>query len=131
MNIYFYVVVAVSLLILIGACKNGYDRGFSREIGSLVKLAAMVLVVVLIGGIASGRQAKDAEDILFGFIGLLILSVVYKLLSIVLGGLHLISKLPLLATLDSILGAVLGFLEGFVILYLLEYLLRNVFLGGV
>lgn len=106
-------------LVLIWRIAEGIERGMVKEIISFVSLVVLCLTVVLIGTAVSKYLDKDIISVIVAIVLLLILCIVHRLLSIVFFSAKLIAKLPVIKSLDKVLGAVFGVLETLVLLWTL------------
>jgi len=128
-NIYIYVFAAVAILILLGSMIRGWNKGFIYELRAVLSLAAALAAVMVIASLRGTGGISHSTDYLTGIILLIVLGVVYKIIHAILTSIHLFARLPLIRTVDSVLGLALGFVEGFFYLYILEYALVNFILA--
>lgn len=125
MNIYYVIMVVVAISILIGGMRRGWYNGFAAEFNGFVSLLLAFYTVRLIAGVLAGREGRSLSDIAAGVILAALIAVFYKIYHMLFSMVSLLTRLPLLSTVDGLLGIVFGFAEGFIILYSLEYILRH------
>ncbi len=108
------IVVAILLLCNI---VDGYKKGMVKAIISFVSLIVLCIVVALI---ANGLQSYLDGEILSVVIMVLLLGVLgiaHHLLGVVFFSAKLIAKLPIVHSLDKVLGIVFGVLETVLIIW--------------
>ena len=125
MNIYYIIAVIAAVSILIGGIRRGWRNGFTAECNVFVSLLLAFYTVKLLAGITAGWREQNLSDIAAGLVLAGLLAVFYKIYHMLFSMISLLTKLPLISTVDSFLGIVIGFAEGFIILYCLEYILRH------
>lgn len=108
------IIVAV---ILVWRIAEGIHRGMVKEIISFVSLLVLCLAVALLGTVLSKYFEKDFISMIVAILLLLVLCIAHRLLSLVFFSAKLISKLPVIHSLDKVLGAVIGVLETILILW--------------
>lgn len=109
----------IAAIVLIWRIAEGLHRGMVKEIISFVSLVVLCLTVALIGTALSKYFEKDIISMIVAIVLLLILCIVHRLLSIVFFSAKLVAKLPVVKTVDKLLGAVIGVLETIVLLWTL------------
>ncbi len=119
----------ITALILVWRIAEGVRRGMVKEIISFVSLIVLCLVVGLLGTAVSKYVEKDIVSMIVAVILLLLLLIVHKLLGIVFFSAKLISKLPVIHSVDKLLGAVIGVLETVLILWTVFTLVMTFDLG--
>lgn len=103
-------VIAV-LLVLIWKISEGYRRGMVKEIISFVSLIVLCIIAVLIG---SGLQSYSKQEYVGLAVAILLLCVVaiaHHFIGIVFFSAKLVSKLPVIHSVDKLLGVLAGILE--------------------
>lgn len=115
MEINILTVIVVVFLVL--KIVDGYKKGMVKEIISFISLLFLCLVVALIGnGLSSyydGKFLNVAVMILF----LAVLGIVHHLINIATLPAKLVAKLPVVHSVDKILGIAVGILETVLILW--------------
>lgn len=104
-------------LILLWRITEGVRRGMVKELLSFISLIVLSLAVVLVGLLLGRYFQKDVIGMAVAIILLLILAVVHSLLGLVFFPAKLIAKLPLVRSLNKLLGAVVGIPETIVIVW--------------
>lgn len=121
----------VAALVLIWRIAEGLHRGMVKEIISFVSLVVLCLTVGLLGTALSKYFEKDIAGVIAAIVLLLILGIAHRLLGIIFFSAKIISKLPVIKTLDKLLGAVIGALETVVLLWMLFSLIMTLGMGMV
>ena len=124
MDSYIILILLFDLAVMLGMTVHGWRKGFVRLISSALSLIVSVAVVVMISSVAGLWEEGESVSAVIGFLMLIALGVVYKLIHMVLSSIRILSELPIVSGLNRILGLILGFCEGFAILYFMEYILR-------
>jgi len=126
----------VNILLLIFAvllfCNivNGYKKGMVKEIISFVSLIVLCIVVALIGsGLKSYFDGEIISVIVMALL-LCVLGIVHHLLSVVFFSAKLIVKLPIVSSVDKVLGIVFGILETILIVWTIYTLVGMFELGA-
>lgn len=125
MDIYFYVAVAVIVLLIAWRMVAGFRKGLVRELLSLIALAIGGLSAYLILGAVGSCLNREIGRMLQIILILLVIGAVYKLISLLFTSLKLVSKLPVVHGADKLLGSVLGVLEGLAIVWYIIYWLKD------
>lgn len=119
----------ILLVLLICNIVGGYQRGMVRSIISLISL---VLLCVVAGLITVGLQSYNKGEIINVVIAVLLLcllGIAHHLLSAVFFSAKMISKLPVVHSLDKLLGIVVGVLETVFVLWTVYAFIRILDLG--
>ncbi len=122
------IVVGIVLLCNIVDC---YKKGMVRSIISFVSLIVLCIVVALIG---SGLQSYFEGEILNVVIMVLLLcivGIVNHILGVLFFPAKLITKLPLVKSLDKLLGIIVGILETVLILWTIYTLIMILNIGMI
>ena len=110
-----WIVVVVSMLI--GAIK-GFKRGLVESVMRLLtSLLGIVVLVVLAKGIGNFLQ-KSYVNVLMALILLMILNIFHKIGKLILDSCKLVSRLPVIHSLDKIAGILRGLAEVVVFIWL-------------
>lgn len=125
MDIYFYIAVAVIVLLIVWRMVAGFRKGLVRELLSLIALAIGGLSAYLILGAVGSYLNREIGRMLQIILILLVIGAVYKLISLLFTSLKLVSKLPVVHGADKLLGSVLGVLEGLAIVWYIIYWLKD------
>lgn len=104
-------------IILICNMVDGYKKGMVRSVISFVSLIVLCIVAALIGnGLQSYFDGEFLNVVIMVFL-LCILGIVHHLLGVVFFSAKMISKLPIVHSLDKLLGVVVGVLETVLIIW--------------
>ncbi len=107
----------IAAVILVYMVMRGYEKGMVRSLISLISLLVTCVVLFLlcnaIGSYISGRFFNLILTILL----IAAISVVHHLLNVVFFSAKMISKLPIVHSLDKLLGVVAGILETVLIVW--------------
>jgi uncharacterized membrane protein required for colicin V production len=123
-NLYFWLILFASILILAGGCIRGYRRGFVKETESLVSWICAAATLVLISGLTRGSLTENISTRALAIALLIVLGVVYSLCRIVFASLHIFAGLPVIRVLDGILGIFAGLIKSFLLLYVVEHIAK-------
>ncbi|MED9903110.1 MAG: CvpA family protein [Lachnospiraceae bacterium] len=123
--------VIIAVLILIWRVAEGIHRGMVKEIISFVSLIVLCLAVALLGMALSKYFEKDIASMIVALILLLVLCIVHRLLSLVFFSAKMIAKLPVIHSLDKILGAAIGVLETILLVWTMYSLIITFGMGMV
>ena len=124
-NVYLALIAAVSIAVLLIFMNHGIRRGFAKELKAVLSLGAGIGVIMLLSGVFPGFRTGKTANLILCVVLLVVFGIVYRLVHLLVSGIGLIARLPIICWLDSALGLAAGLLEGFGVLYLLEYLLKN------
>lgn len=110
-----WIVVVVSMLI--GAIK-GFKRGLVESVVRLVSsLLGIAVLVVLAKGVGNFLQ-KSYVNVLMALILLVILNIFHKIGNLILNSCKLVSRLPVIHSLDKIAGIIIGLAEVVVFIWI-------------
>ena len=121
----YYAVLIFIALIFIWRMVTGFKKGMVQELLSIVAMAVAGICVVLILGAIGSYMDKEITDVVKMIAVLFVICLVYRLVNVIFTSLQLIAKLPIIKSLDKILGLVVGFAEAGVIVIILIHLLKN------
>lgn len=119
------IALVVIALIFIWRIAAGFRKGMVREIIALIAMAAAGFCAVLILGAIESYLEQEMGRTVQMVVVLFAVCLVYRLAHILLASLELISKLPVIKSVDKLLGAVVGFAEAVVIVGLSVHFLKN------
>ena len=101
----------LAVLFLIVCVRRGYSNGFAREIKKLISIAVAFVCLILILALRGAFKDQQYGSAIVIAGAIVILSLGWKFVRMVLGLLSGFTELPIISTLDSLLGAVAGALE--------------------
>ena len=126
-NVLLVIVVAFMFLKMY----DGYNKGMVKEIISFVSLIFLCLVAVLIGnGLHSYYDGKVLNVVVMVLL-LAVLGIAHHLINVVVLPAKLLAKLPIVKSLDQILGIVVGIAETVLILWTIYTFSMIMDLGGL
>lgn len=111
-------------LIMIWRIAVGAKRGVVKELFSLVNLIFVSLVLTLVFMIYRTYTAGNMVGLVPMVIAIVVLSVAYAIIKLVFSPAKLIAKLPLVKSVDKILGVVIGALEVVLVYWILGCVLK-------
>lgn len=123
--------VIVFALVLLWRIVEGCKRGMVKEIISFVSLAVLCVAGVLLGSALTNYFEQDIVSMAVAIILLLALCIVHRLLSLFFFSAKLVSKLPVIHSLDKLLGIVIGVLETVFLIWTVYTLLVTVDTGEI
>lgn len=121
------------LVLLFGVYKvcDGYRKGMVKEIISFISMIVLCLVILLISNALQSYLHHEILGLIIAVALLAVLGIVHHLLGIVFFSAKLISKLPILHSVDKLLGIVVGLLEAVLILWTVYALVIYFSLGMI
>lgn len=111
------ILLIVMGIILICCMVDGYKKGMVKSIISFVSLIVLCIVVALIGNGLQSYFNGEFLNLAIMVLLLCVLGIVHHLLGLVFFSAKMISKLPIVHSLDKLLGVVVGILETVLILW--------------
>jgi uncharacterized membrane protein required for colicin V production len=120
MNLVTVIVLAVTLLKAV----QGYKRGMVREVISFVTLIVMsILVILLSSGLKSYIQ-KEIVGVIVTILLLSILGIAHHFLGLFFFSAKMLSKLPVIHSIDKLLGFAVGMFETVLIVWTIYAFIR-------
>ena len=113
LNLLFLVV----LLILVYKMHDGYKKGMVKEVISMVSLVVMCVVALLIASGLAKYFDHEFAGVAISVVLLVLLGIAHSLLGVVFFSAKMIVKLPLVSSVDKLLGIVAGALEVLLLLW--------------
>ena len=107
----------IAILILIWRIAEGIHRGMVKEIVSFVSLVVLSIAIALVATGIGKYFEKDFVSMVMVILMLLVLCIVHRLLSLFFFSAKLIAKLPVIHSIDKLLGAVIGVLETILLIW--------------
>ena len=124
MNLYFWLIVIISVFVLVYGAVRGYHKGFVKELEGLVALSCALVSLILISGLARGTVGDHISTRALAIALLIVIGVFYSLCRIIFGSLKLFAGLPVIHFLDEVLGLFAGAAKAFMILYVVDYIVK-------
>lgn len=110
---------------------DGYNKGMVKEILSFVSLIFLSLFVILAGNGLSSYNAGKFLNVAVMVILLTLLGIAHHIINVVVIPAKLIVSLPVVKSLDKVLGVAVGFLETIIILWTVYTLAMMMDLGMI
>lgn len=107
----------IAIVILVWRIAEGIRRGMVKEIVSFVSLVVLSIAVALVATGIGKYFEKDFISMVMVILMLLVLCIVHRLLSMFFFSAKLIAKLPVIHSVDKLLGAVIGVLETILLIW--------------
>ncbi len=114
MNIFLLIILVFTILKI----ADGYKKGMVKEIISFVSLIIMCVVVLLLSTALHSYMEKEIIGVVIAVLLLIILGIAHHALKLIFFSAKLISKLPIVHSVDKLLGMVVGVLEVLLILWM-------------
>lgn len=124
-------ILIIAVLVLIWRIAEGFKRGMVKEIISFISLLVMCVAVTLLGCALSNYFEKDIVSMVAAIILFLVLCIAHRLLSLLFFSAKVISKLPVVHSLDKLLGVVIGILETILIIWTIYTLILTFGMGMI
>ena len=124
MNLYFWLILFASVMLLAYGCFQGYHRGFVKELQGLVAWIFAAAALILISGLTRGSMGEQVSTRALAIALLIVLGAVYALCRFIFASLRLFAGLPVIKFVDSILGTAAGAAKAFLVLYIVEVIAK-------
>lgn len=107
----------ITAVILLYMVVDGYKKGMVRSLISLISLLITCVVLFLLGNALSSYFDGRFFNVIITLLLLAAIGLVHHLLNVVFFSAKVISKLPIVHSLDKLLGIVVGILETVLIVW--------------
>lgn len=107
----------ITAVILLCMVVDGYKKGMVRSLISLISLLITCVVLFLLGNALSSYFDGRFFNVIITLLLLAAIGLVHHLLNVVFFSAKVISKLPIVHSLDKLLGIVVGILETVLIVW--------------
>lgn len=121
----------IFIILLICNMVEGYKKGMVRSIISLISLIALCIVAALISNGLRSYTAGEMANVVVMVLLLCLLGIAQHLLNVVFFSAKAISKLPVIHSLDKVLGIAVGAMETVLILWTVYTFVMMLDLGMV
>lgn len=121
----YYIALIIIAIIFIWRITAGFRKGMIQEIISLIAMVIAGVCVILILGAAGSYLNQEIGKTIQMVAVLAVVCLIYRLVHVLFTSLELISKLPIIKSVDKLLGAVVGLAEAVLIVGFLVYFLKN------
>ena len=130
-NLNINIMLIIVVLAAVYKIRDGYKKGMTKEIISLVSLIVLCIVGALIaGGVNNYFDGKFFNVAVMVFL-LALVGIIHHLLGVVFFSAKLVAKLPVIHFADKLLGIVFGALEVILILWTVYTLVMMMDMGMV
>ena len=124
MSVTFWILIIIEILVLGYCIKKGSEKGLVESLSSVLTLICAAICYNLASGLAANYSSGDISSALIGVVLLIVVVSEYGIFHFLFTSIHIFSRLPVIKSIDNILGVFGGFIEGAVILYLADAILR-------
>jgi len=119
----------IILVILVWRIVDGYKKGMVKELISFISLLVLCLTVALLGGAVISYLDGNIAKMIIAVLLLVVLAIAHSVLNLVFAPMKQVVKLPLVKSVDKILGSVIGIAETIILVWTLYILLLTVEMG--
>ncbi len=123
------ILLIVIAVILIWRIATDRKKGVVRATLTLINVLFAALVIGLVCVVVNAYHAENYLAIAIAVIIIAVLGVVYSIIKLVFFPAKVISKLPIISSVDKLLGVVIGVAETLIAFWILCYVLIYVDLG--
>ena len=109
--------LVITAVILLCMVEDGYKKGMVRSLISLISLLITCVILFLLGNALSSYFDGRFFNVIITLLLLAAIGLVHHLLNVVFFSAKVISKLPIVHSLDKLLGIVVGILETVLIVW--------------
>ena len=127
-DIIYYGILVFLICVVLGAGLRGHRRGLVQLFDEALSTVAAVAVLVLIARSAGAWQTGNVSRAVLGVFLIFLLGVLYRLFHGLFGAVHLLARLPILHSLNKLLGFFVGLAEGGALVYALATVVNLFFL---
>lgn len=120
----FWILIIIGILVWGYCIKKGSEKGLVESLNSVLTMICAAICFNLASGLAANYSSGNISYALIGVLLLIVVVCAYGVFHFVFSSIHIFSRLPVIKTLDNILGVFGGFIEGAVVLYLADAILR-------
>ena len=117
------------VVIMIWRIYAGMKKGVVREAIALVNVLFVALIIGLVCMITNAYHEKNYLAIVIMFVVIVVLSIVYSILKLVFFPAKVVTKLPVVSSMDKLLGLVMGVAETVIGFWALCYVMMYVEFG--
>ncbi len=125
------VLVIIVLCFLFFKICDGYNKGMVRQVISFISLVFLCLVILLIGNGLNNYQSGKMVNVFVMILLLAVLGVVHYFINAVFFSAKIIAKIPIIKSVDQLLGVVVGVLETVLILWTIYSFTMIMDLGSI
>lgn len=125
------ILLLIVLAFMIVKIYDGYNKGMVKEIISFVSLIFLCLVVVLVGNGLNSYYDGRVLNVVVMVLLLAVVGIVHHLINVVFIPAKLLAKLPVVKSLDKVLGVAVGIAETVLILWTIYTFAMMMDLGAI
>ena len=124
-------VLIVVFLLLIGGGIKGYKRGLVEELNTVIALVLALLAAVMFVVAVKGYMDHETLKTILGIICLTIAVLVYKITDFILSTLKIISRIPVIRSINKLSGLVVGTAEALLLIWIVFIIIVVFEFGGI
>ncbi len=113
------ILCVLAVLFFIVCIKRGYGNGLTIEIKKLLSIAVAVICILLILVLKRAVSEHQYGTVIVVAGAIVILSFGWKFIRMIIGLLSGLKELPILGSLDAILGGLAGAVEGAAVIWII------------
>ncbi|HBA47123.1 MAG TPA: hypothetical protein DCZ91_04860 [Lachnospiraceae bacterium] len=125
------VMLVIAVLAVAVKMADGYKKGMVREVISLISMVVLCVVAALIAYGVNGYHDGKVFHVVLAVILFILVMTVHHLLGLVFFSAKLFSKLPIVHTLDKLLGIVFGIFEVVLLLWTVYAFIMMMDMGAI
>ncbi len=125
------ILLVIVIILAIYKAADGWKKGMVKEIISLISMAVLCAMAVLIAKGVSSYHGGEIFQAIVAAVLLAALVIVHSLLKVVFFSAKLVSKLPVIHSVDKLLGVVFGVIEVVLLLWTVYTLVMMMDLGAI
>lgn len=125
------IMLVIVLIVLLLKMSDGYKKGMVKEIVSVISMIVLCVVLALLAYGASSYFDGQFAGVAVAVVLLVALWLVHHLINVVLLPAKFLAKLPIVKSVDKLLGILFGAIEVFFVLWTLYALIMMFDLGTI
>lgn len=104
---------------------KGFKNGFAKEVNSLVSLFMALVVLSMALLLFASVMQKNTKTTIISIVLLVVVSMLYRLISVLMKSLETIAKLPVINLINKLLGMAAGALEVLAVFWILYVIIGS------
>lgn len=116
--------VVILAIILVWRVCRGFKNGFAKEINHLVSVFMALIVLSLTILLIASIMGKNTKTIVISAILLIVVSMLYRLVSVLMKSFETIANLPIINIANKLLGMLAGALEVLVVFWIIYVIIE-------
>lgn len=125
------ITLCIVVLIIIIKAIIGYQKGMVREVADCIALIVTLFVIAILLMIYINVRSGEVVGTIGTVILLVTIGMVYGIIRLFINSAKMISKLPFVNVIDSVLGVIVGAMGGVLIVWIMAIMSRVGFLGEI